>query len=177
MPQITPLPRAEYEGYAYPFDYTSGHFWDVRTRQTPGGFSIEVTRTPFETPLTKRGEDRLYDMGGDAPEAFGVLEDGRIIAILEISPALWNNTLRVQSIWVEAGHRQHGLGHALMAHIKDTARAQNRRAVVLEVQSCNDPAIAFYRREGFTFSGIDLFAYTNDDPARREVRLEMVCPL
>ena len=34
-------------------------------------------------------------------------------------------------------------------------------------------AIAFYRSCGFAVIGFDLYSYSNDDPARREVRLEM----
>ena len=45
--------------------------------------------------------------------------------------------------------------------------------IVLETQSCNENAIAFYRKNGFEIIGFDLYAYSNDDPERHEVRLEM----
>ena len=44
---------------------------------------------------------------------------------------------------------------------------------VLETQTCNERAIAFYRKMGFEIIGFDLYAYTNQDPERHEVRLEM----
>ena len=37
----------------------------------------------------------------------------------------------------------------------------------------HEKAIAFYRSCGFAVIGFDLYSYSNDDPARREVRLEM----
>ncbi len=43
----------------------------------------------------------------------------------------------------------------------------------LETQSCNEAAIAFYRKNGFSVIGFDLYAYSNDDPERHEVRIEM----
>ena len=34
-------------------------------------------------------------------------------------------------------------------------------------------AIAFYRRYGFEIIGFDLYAYSNTDPEKNEVRVEM----
>ena len=56
-------------------------------------------------------------------------------------------------------------GHA--AHIAPM------RMAVLETQTCNERAIAFYRKCGFQVIGFDLYAYTNHDPEAHEVRLEM----
>jgi len=47
------------------------------------------------------------------------------------------------------------------------------RAVMLEVQSCNYPAIQFYLKQGFKFTGLDTLAYSNEDIEKKEVRLEM----
>ena len=45
--------------------------------------------------------------------------------------------------------------------------------LILETQSCNENAIAFYKKNGFTIVGFDLYAYSNADPERHEVRVEM----
>lgn len=45
--------------------------------------------------------------------------------------------------------------------------------IVLETQSCNENAIAFYKRNGFAIIGFDLYSYSNTDPERHEVRIEM----
>ena len=44
--------------------------------------------------------------------------------------------------------------------------------IVLETQSCNEAAIAFYRKNGFSVIGFDLYAYSNTDPERHEVRIK-----
>ena len=69
--------------------------------------------------------------------------------------------------------RGQGIGSMLMARIKEAARASGARMLVLETQSCNEAAIAFYRKNGFSVIGFDLYAYSNADPERREVRIEM----
>jgi len=44
--------------------------------------------------------------------------------------------------------------------------------LVLETQSCNLPAIDFYLKHGFELLGLDTAAYSNEDVAKGEVRLE-----
>ena len=53
------------------------------------------------------------------------------------------------------------------------AESAKARMAVLETQACNENAIAFYRRNGFEIIGFDLYSYSNDDPEKCEVRIEM----
>lgn len=69
--------------------------------------------------------------------------------------------------------RGKGLGARLLAPMLDAARASGARMLILETQSCNENAIAFYRRNGFDIVGFDLYAYSNTDPQQHEVRIEM----
>ncbi len=61
----------------------------------------------------------------------------------------------------------------LMGAIQAAAESLSARMIVLETQSCNEAAIAFYRRNGFSIIGFDLYTYSNTDPERHEVRIEM----
>ena len=61
----------------------------------------------------------------------------------------------------------------LMEAIEREAATSGARMIVLETQSCNEAAIAFYRKNGFSVIGFDLYAYSNTDPERHEVRIEM----
>ena len=53
------------------------------------------------------------------------------------------------------------------------AKASGVRMAVLETQSCNENAIAFYQKNGFEIIGFDLYSYSNTDPERHEIRIEM----
>ena len=44
---------------------------------------------------------------------------------------------------------------------------------MLETQTCNEAAMAFYLAQGFTLIGFDRCCYGNDDVSRKEVRLEL----
>lgn len=57
--------------------------------------------------------------------------------------------------------------------ISDAAKASGARMSVLETQSCNKNAIAFYRKNGFEIIGFDVYSYQNADLERHEIRIEM----
>lgn len=73
----------------------------------------------------------------------------------------------------ENARRGSSVGTVLLDAIQEAAAASGARMIVLETQSCNENAIALYRKNGFEIIGFDLYAYSNDDPERHEVRLEM----
>jgi ribosomal protein S18 acetylase RimI-like enzyme len=53
------------------------------------------------------------------------------------------------------------------------AREEKRRAIMLETQSRDENAIAFYLAYGFTLIGFNACEYQNNDLERKEARLEM----
>lgn len=173
MCNIVPLPKAAYEGHEIVFEYDSELYYDVRLYDTPEGTSADFVRMPF--PQAKRISFvcKLYEPFLDAPEAFGVFEEERLTAVVEISPEIWCNRLRITNLWVDEGLRRGGIGQKLIEHVKEIAQRRKARAIVLETQTCNAGAVAFYRSQGFTLTGFDALAYSNEDIERKEVRVEM----
>ena len=108
------------------------------------------------------------------PIAFGVFEGDKLIGYVEGSIEGWNNRFRLSNICVlDFSERSRGVGTALMKPIERAAEDAGARMLILETQSCNENAIAFYKKNGFEIVGFDLYAYSNDDPERHEVRIEM----
>lgn len=60
-----------------------------------------------------------------------------------------------------------------MEIILSEAVKSGARMAVLETQTCNEKAVSFYKKNGFNIIGFDLFAYSNTDMERQEVRIEM----
>ncbi len=175
---IVHLPEAQWKGTVLPIGYTTGRYYDVAVAQTADGFSIQIQSQPAQPPITHTPEeydnpDRLYQDHWTGAWAWGVVRHGRLAAAVETCPEVWSNRLRVTELWVDEPYRRQGLGHALLDVVREQARLERRRAVILETQSCNVRAVDFYLKEGFTLIGLDTCCYSNRDLERKEVRLEM----
>ena len=86
----------------------------------------------------------------------------------------WRSRFRISNICVfENAKRGSGVRTKLLDAIQAAAASSGARMIVLETQSCSENAIALYRKNGFEMIGFDLYAYSNDDPERHEVRFEM----
>lgn len=180
--EIIPLPKEQWEGVPIPMRYTTEEFYAVDIERKAEGYSVEVTRQKLAEPISHYPEeydfpDKLYQPHWEKASAWGIVreKDGRqeLLACIETCPEEWSNRLMVTELWVHEELRRQGVGHALMAIAKDQAKKEQNRALILETQSCNVPAIAFYQKEGFELIGFDSCCYTNRDIQRKEVRLDM----
>ena len=168
--QIRALDRAEYAGKPFVVRYATRGYYDVTADED--GFHL--TFRAFDAPVEKGFEDRLFGDWLEDPVAYGAFDGERLVGFIEGSPESWNRRYRISNLCVpEEADRGKGVGRALMDVLLAEAKRSGTRMAVLETQSCNVPAIAFYRKCGFRCIGLDLYAYTNRDPERGEVRLEM----
>ena len=180
MPDIVPLPREKWKGTPIPLVTKSDSFYDVSISPLDGnGCTVtlvrkQAERTIVHTPQEHDFADALYQPYWENAEAYGVVgESGELKACIEVCPEEWSNRLIVTELWVSEELRGRGIGKRLMDTAKKIAALQGRRAVILETQSCNAPAIGFYLHEGFRLIGFDSCCYANDDVDRREVRLDL----
>ena len=141
--EIKKLDPVQWRGYGFTARYQTGGCWDI---------------VPVE--------------GLEAPVVYGAFQDGELLGIAEGSPESWNHRWRISNLCIfQEKHRRCGVATALMEKMLEEAAPM--RMAVLETQTCNERAIAFYRKCGFQVIGFDLYAYTNHDPEAHEVRLEM----
>ena len=180
---IVALPKEEWKGVPIPLCYTTEEYFDVEITETPDAYEAKLVKKKFETPVTHAPEeydypDGLYQDHWEKAEAYGMYteENGerKLLACIEVCPEEWSNRLMVTELWVDDSLHRQGIGTALMNKAKEIAKAQGRRAVILETQSCNVRAIAFYKSQGFQLMGFDTCCYTNRDIERREVRFNLV---
>jgi ribosomal protein S18 acetylase RimI-like enzyme len=167
------LPPENWQGYEIEFGYTTAHYYDALISESADSFGVTFEKKTFDEPIRKEFIDKLYPSHWDNAEAYGIFDDGALVACLEIWHEEWSNRLRVTELWVDAPYRRKGMGKALMDLAKEKAKEMGCRAMMLETQSCNENAIAFYLAQGFRFFGFDRSCYGNKDIENREVRLEL----
>ena len=179
MPEVRILPvdGESVRGKELVFRYESAFYYDPVLAETPEGWTLTLKKTPFPAPVAKQFTDVLLSDWLEDPRVFAAEGDGRVLGFLELSREGWNNRMRVSNLWVAEDFRRQGIGAALMGRAEEEALRAGARALVLETQSCNHPAIRFYRRQGFGLIGLDLTAYSQTDAEKQEVRLEFARPV
>lgn len=170
MIEIIQLNKDTYMGQPFTLQYSTTGYYDIVPSET--GFQINYKS--FDEPKEMSFSDVFFNEWLDEPIAFGAFENGQLLGYVEGSLEKWNNRYRISNICVfDSSNRRAGIGTLLMQTILTEAEKSGARMVVLETQTCNENAIAFYKKYGFDIIGFDLYAYTNTDPERREVRIEM----
>ena len=178
--EIITLPKERWKGVPIPLVTRSDSYYDVEiTPMNQEGCTIHLGRKKAEgeiihTPEEYDFPDCLYQDHWERAEAYGIVgENGELLACIEVCPEEWSNRLMVTELWVDDSLQKQGIGKKLMDKAKEIAKFQNRRAIILETQSCNTNAIGFYLHQGFELIGFDKCCYTNKDIERREVRINL----
>lgn len=157
------------------FTYRSKKYFDiVRKLSMEEGWTFELKIKEFDRPYEKKQIDNLFQPNKENTRYFAYYnQNGHEIGTLSVGNQLWNNVARIHDIYVQSQFQNLGIGTELMKHAEKVAKEWKNRAIVLECQSCNYPAIKFYMKNGFALSGFDLINYSNEDIQKHEVRLEM----
>lgn len=179
--EIVQLPKEKWKGTPILLKYTTKEYYDLETSKDDLGFHIQMIKKKFDAPVTHTPEeydfpDRLYQDHWAGAKALGIVREKggseELLACIESCPEEWSNRLIVTELWVSEEIRRQGVGRRLMNVVKEQAKAEGRRAIILETQSCNVDAIAFYLSQGFELIGFDSCCYTNRDVEKREVRFD-----
>ena len=176
--KIQELSKENWKGTLLPVSYLSDYYYDIWIEKTEDGFHIPIKKKQFESTfrhLPEDGEypDRLYEDWWENARAFGIVEDGTLLAAIEICPEEWSNRLLITELFVGEEIRGQGYGRKLIDLAKTITIQNKYRVLMLETQSSNVNAVDFYLHEGFTLIGFDTCCYTNNDIERREVRFNM----
>ncbi|MFX1378221.1 MAG: GNAT family N-acetyltransferase [Promethearchaeota archaeon] len=158
------------------FTYESDYYYDIKLQTTSKnrGWRISIQKKKFYSIFKKQKEELVFnDFIKDADYYTMVNEEGEEYGWICISHQKWNNTARLWNIDVKQDYRKQGIGKKLLEYGISKAKEWNCRALTLECQSSNFPAISFYLQNDFNLTGFDLIAYSNQDIEKHEVRLEM----
>ena len=162
----TPLPRLAYR-------YRTRHHYALELKRSAGGWTARLRLRRLPRELEKRCESELFQWMVLEPRAFAAIEDGKQVGWIEVDLSAFKERARVWEFLVLEEYRRRGIGTALMTKAEEVAREAGVRMLVLETQSCNVGAMAFYLKFGFDLVGFDGTAYSNEDVERGEIRLEM----
>jgi ribosomal protein S18 acetylase RimI-like enzyme len=160
-------------------DYVSDRCARVsRTGESPEvAFALRVEHlpTPFRSQglgiVRRRDREKIESRIGSESLQLVVEDSGRFIALLDAEVESWRRVLRVWNLLVDQEYRRQGIGTELMHRVEEFGVERHCRAISVEAQATNWPALAFYSKIGFEICGVDDHQYTNRDLERKEVAL------
>lgn len=160
----------EYQGRRFNVSYMTDGYYDIQ--RDDNDFRIEHKR--FDKRVIKSFDDEFFGEWLEKPVGYGLFDNEKLVGYIEGSIESWNKRFRISNICIfDKSLRHQGLGRMLLDTIMEDVKKSDVRMVVLETQSCNERAIAFYRSYGFEIIGFDLYSYSNDDVKKHEIRIEM----
>lgn len=171
--EIRKLEREQWKDYELKFSYSTDGYYSFEV----DNWDFQLVFHPYQTVLHKAFTDRLFAQWWESPMVFGAFEGDDLMGVVECSPESWNHRFRITNLLVFEKFRRQGVGKQLIHKAVEAGMNNHARMIVLEIQTCNRNAIEFYSRMGFQPIGFDLFCYSNHDPDKTEVRLEMAMPL
>ncbi|MGZ9226837.1 MAG: GNAT family N-acetyltransferase [Anaerolineales bacterium] len=83
----------------------------------------------------------------------------------------WNGYAYIDDFAVDAQHRRHGIGGALMQRAMEWAKDKGFPGIMLETQNNNVAACRFYESCGFELGGFDVYLYKGLNRATDEIAL------
>ncbi|MDY0294306.1 MAG: GNAT family N-acetyltransferase [Acholeplasmataceae bacterium] len=172
MAKIEQLSELEYRDFKLDYEYVTKAYYYVAVKKKKD-VKIIIKKKKLMRKLEKKFTDFLFQKYIEQPQVYGIFDRKKLVAVIEGSIETWNNRYRIWNFLVDKKYRRNGYGKQLFQHIIEVAKEQKARALVLECQSCNAPAISFYLDRGMHFIGLDTMSYTNNDIDNKEVRLEM----
>ncbi|WP_274310135.1 GNAT family N-acetyltransferase [Solibacillus daqui] len=155
------------------FSYQSEKYYKIHSENKGHLQTFTLTEEEFEIPFIKEREEEIFEPYKEGSEVYLAQFNNEEAAIMVIQKMEWNNTLYIHDLYVNEGFKQKGIGQSLIELAKKRATKLGVRAIVLESQTSNYPAIQFYLKNGFQLVGFNLISYSNEDVKNHEVRIEL----
>jgi GNAT superfamily N-acetyltransferase len=124
-----------------------------------GPRSFELTEQPVDPPREKRYTLAAADLASDDTLALVAEGDGGILGVAVLRHEEWNRTALLAHLYVHRPARGAGVGRELLREARRLAASLDVRALRVETQTVNLPAVRFYESEGFVLSGVDATLY------------------
>jgi [ribosomal protein S18]-alanine N-acetyltransferase len=133
--------------------------WQIDQECFPPG--ISYSRPELKVYIRRRGSFTLVADAEPGRDKVARADDGRSAAIQGFIVAYGGQTGHIITIDVIGPARRSGLGSQLLVAAEERLQAGGSRAVDLETGVDNHPAIAFYKRHGYSVVGTWPRYYSN----------------
>lgn len=146
--------------------YSTDKILSISFVEYGGSFEFVLKEKPMPySKIWATHSDELEELNEiiEKGHSFGAFEDNELIGWIICKHRTWNNSFYIENILINEEFRRNGTGAQLIKNAVREARHLNCRIIELETQNTNYPAIQFYRRMGFSITGINTRLYKNPE--------------
>ena len=142
---IIPLESGEWQGYVLPFHYISHNYYDVEMNRMGDDFQVSFIKKPYYTPFEYMPDetDKLFQPWWNDIKAWGIIDGGRLIAVIETSAEEWSNRLCVTELWISPSRnmgkepkRSYALTAFPVSASRDRLCVEHSQSRFLHVRDC-----------------------------------------
>jgi GNAT superfamily N-acetyltransferase len=138
-------------------DGTADHVWQITQREQPHQIQVILNgvRLPRPMPIEyPRSAPEILDQWKQIDTVLVAEEGDYLAGFVDGLRESWHGLAVVRNLVVTPAARRRGVGTALIGGINHWAHSMGLHALVVEAGSQNWPAICFYQKLGFSFSGL-----------------------
>lgn len=148
--------------------YHSNYVWQMKIDASTDLMKIDFQRIRLPRQVFvsyPRSRDEIFKDLNEVEAFLTATLAQHPVGYLKIMTDNSKNTARVSDLVISASFRRQGIASGLLLAAMDLISHRNYSALMLEIQSKNDPAIAMAGKLGFKYCGFRDHYFSNDDTA------------
>jgi len=153
---------------AFEHGYHSTHVWQMDMDLSADSTKIHFHRIRLPRQVFvpyPRGRDEIFQDVTQAETFLAAIFDGQPVGYIKVLGEPTTRIARVADLVVSGSFRRQGIASGLLLAAMDLISHRRFYALILEMQSKNDPAIAMAAKLGFKFCGFRDHYFPNNDLA------------
>ena len=148
--------------------YHSAYVWQMGSDLNDETLKTDFSRRRLPRQVYvpyPRGRDQIFGDLSQAEAFLTAVLDGQPVGYVKVQTELPTRIARISDLAVSAPFRRQGIASGLLLATLDLFSHRKFSAMILEIQSKNDPAIAMAGKLGFKFCGFRDHYFPNGDLA------------
>ena len=146
------------------YGYESEYLYEVTRSEMETGIEFKLLLQKLCKPYKKIWiEDEAtmnrYNLMIEDGISLSVSTGGKTAGVLIAEKRDWNNSAYIEKLHVADEFKRSGIGSSLINKFAQLTAERGFRIIHLETQNTNYPAIQFYRKNGFSITGLDMKLY------------------
>ena len=148
--------------------YSSESRYEIKRQVSGDEISFKMTLVQNTDNYVKYTSSNLitednYNLIIDHGYSLGAFHEDKMIGYMIAEDRKWNNSVWIEMIRVAKDYKGYGIGSSMLSTLESLSKECFKRSIEIETQNMNVPAINFYKKNGFKFTGLNMTLYDPEE--------------